>query len=84
VNEQTLGVLQMKNSLLVIGVICLSMCLNACQTLHNQDDEQSAMCKEIKSQMLFSRNNTAHQNIAFQQQQDQAKLAQSYHDEGCQ
>jgi hypothetical protein len=74
----------MKNSLVVIGFISLSVCLNACQTLHNQQDNHYAMCKEIKNQMLFSRNDPAHQNIAFQQQQDQAKLAESYQTEGCQ
>lgn len=56
--------------------------LTACQTLHNQDDNRYAVCKEIKNRMMFS-GNTANQNLAFQERQEQAKLSQSYHDEGC-
>jgi hypothetical protein len=72
----------MKNTSALVAFICLSLSLSACQTLHNSDDNRKGMCNEIKSRMIFS-GNTANQNKAFQERNDQAKLSESYHDEGC-
>jgi hypothetical protein len=64
------------------AALSIVLLLTACQTMHNQEDDRHAVCKEMKSQMMFS-GNTANQNIAFQERSEQAKLAESYHDEGC-
>ena len=56
--------------------------LTACQTLHNNEDNRYAICKEMKSRMMFS-GDTANQNQAFEERSEQAKLSESYHDEGC-
>jgi hypothetical protein len=65
-----------------LGLLCLCLVLNACNTMHNDDDNRRAVCQEIKSRMIFN-GNDANQNIAFQERSEQAKLSQSYHDEGC-
>jgi hypothetical protein len=63
-----------------ITALSIVLFLTACQTDHNQSDNR--YCKEIKNQMTFS-GNTANQNLAFQERSEQAKLSESYHDEGC-
>ncbi|MES2218126.1 MAG: hypothetical protein V4501_06925 [Pseudomonadota bacterium] len=64
------------------AALSIVLLLTACQTMHNQDDNRYAVCKEIKNRMMFS-GNTANQNLAFQERSEQAKLSESYHDEGC-
>ncbi len=71
----------MKQYAYVIGSVCLSLLMTACQNF-NTSGSHSPLCKEMRSQMMFS-GNTANQNLAFQQRVDQAKLSESYHDEGC-
>jgi cytochrome c556 len=65
-----------------IAALSSLLLLTACQTMQNQEDNRKAMCKEMKSQMTFSGDN-ANQNLAFQERSEQAKLSESYHDEGC-
>jgi hypothetical protein len=65
-----------------IAALSIVLLLTACQNMQNQGEDRSALCKEMKSQMTFS-GNTANQNLAFQERSEQAKLSESYHDEGC-
>ena len=72
----------MRNTLLITGLISLTLLLSACQLFQNTEDNHKARCKEMKNQMTFS-GETANQSLAFQERSEQDKLSQSYHDEGC-
>ena len=72
----------MSKILPLIGLISITLLLSACQMFQNSADNQKARCKEMRQQMMFG-GETANPSVAFREQADQSKLAQSYHDEGC-
>lgn len=72
----------MKKTIFLLGISCAALLLNGCQLFQNSEDNHRAMCKELKSQMIFSGHN-ASPSIAFQEHADKGKVAQSYHDENC-
>jgi hypothetical protein len=65
-----------------LATITTLLLLTACQTMHNSEDNRYAVCKEMKNRMMFS-GESANQNVAFEERSEQAKLSESYHDEGC-
>lgn len=76
------GELIMQKTIYLTGLSCVVLLLNGCQLFQSPENNHRAMCKELKSQIIFNGHN-ASPSIAFQERADRGKLAQSYHDEGC-
>lgn len=73
----------MKKLLTFALLASMGLSLSACQFLQNKDDNRIARCKEIKSRMMFNGTTPSNQTQTFQQNADQDKLNESYHDEDC-
>lgn len=65
-----------------VGIFFLSLSLVACGHLQNAQDNQQAICKEIKHRMIFN-SATSNQNLAIKQRAEMEGLTRSYHEEGC-
>jgi hypothetical protein len=63
-------------------LLAISLSLTGCQYWQSPDSEHNARCQELKHRMIFA-GVTPSQSQAWEQESEQAKLAQSYQEEHC-
>ena len=66
----------------IAWILCLSLTLLACSDLQNTQQNQHALCKEIKRQIIVN-GATSNQHLAIKQRAEMEGLTRSYHEQGC-
>lgn len=69
----------------LLGMLCLSSILAACNSLNNKDSEKKALCRNLKSQQVFGGSKTATnaQGQSWQQRAEEGRLEADYRNYGC-